>query len=369
MFLFVLGIILVIAALLALGVKQVCKRKLRAYEKRLESLSVPPEDENRYARQDREHKIREIQSDREDVATAATAAGFGTLILGLLAVVLVAVSCIRIVPARNVGIPVTLGKVGSSMDSGLHFTAPWTKIHTFSTRLQELTMRGDPDGDNDEQKDKKRGAEHAVDLRGSDDGVVYADVTIRYELEKAPADETFNRFRSMDDIENKLIMPDARSIMREASKDFPSTSLVAENRAEVERLTSEALTERLARYNIRVDQVSIRGMRPSDKVRDAIDVKLQKEQEAQQARIDQQTRKTNAETQVIEATAAADAEREKAQGVADARLIAAEAEAEANRKLAASLTPEVLEAQRIEALRQAGAIYVPSDVSLFVPSQ
>lgn len=358
------GILVFLVALAAFAVWRYLKHTAKRLLIQADTLKTS-DDEDKYARR----MVAQLADKCESVMAKATGAWLLSLVLFGLSILLVLISCLKIVPARNVGIPVTLGKVGEPLDSGLHFTTPWTRIYTFSTRLQEITMRGDPDGDNDAQKDKKRGVDHAVDLRGSDDGVVYADVTIRWELEQAPADETFHRFRSMDDIENKLIKPDARSLMREAAKTFSSTSLVAENRAEVERLTAEALSERLERYNIRVDQVSIRGIRPSDKVARAIDVKLEKEQEAQQAVIDQQTRKTQAETQVIEAKAAADAAREKAQGEADARRIAAEAEAEANAKVAASLTPEVLEAQRIAALREAGAIYVPSDVSLFVPTQ
>ena len=43
-------------------------------------------------------------------------------------------STFTIVQGYEVGVPVAFGKVGPPLQSGVHFTAPWTKVETFPTR-------------------------------------------------------------------------------------------------------------------------------------------------------------------------------------------------------------------------------------------
>lgn len=73
-------------------------------------------------------------------------------------------------------------------------------------------------------------------------------------------------------------------------------------------------------------------MRLPDNIVRAINSKIEATQKAQQRENELQT-----------AAAQAQIAREEARGVADAKVIAAEGEAEANRKVAKSLTPELIE--------------------------
>lgn len=51
-----------------------------------------------------------------------------------------------IVPARNVGVEVSLGKPVGQLDNGFHMVAPWHRVEKFDAGIQTLEMQGDGDG-------------------------------------------------------------------------------------------------------------------------------------------------------------------------------------------------------------------------------
>jgi len=95
------------------------------------------------------------------------------------------------------------------------------------------------------------------------------------------------------------------------------------------------LSEKLELYNVEVVSTSIEDMDFTDAFTNAVEEK----QVAQQNKL---RAETEAETLKIEAEAAAEVKRIEAQAQADAKLIEAEAEAEANRKVAESITDNIL---------------------------
>ncbi|WNZ06369.1 hypothetical protein [Streptomyces sp. 11x1] len=49
-------------------------------------------------------------------------------------------SCVYVVSAYEVGVPVLFGKVGTPMTSGMHLKAPFTDVTSFSTRPVDLNL-------------------------------------------------------------------------------------------------------------------------------------------------------------------------------------------------------------------------------------
>jgi regulator of protease activity HflC (stomatin/prohibitin superfamily) len=65
-------------------------------------------------------------------------------------VILAIVSCFTIVPTGNVGVPVTLGKVGSSpIPEGLHYAGPLASVEDMSVHIETYTVteQNGPDSD------------------------------------------------------------------------------------------------------------------------------------------------------------------------------------------------------------------------------
>ena len=85
-----------------------------------------------------------------------------------------------------------------------------------------------------------------------------------------------------------------------------------------------------------------------EKLREAIDNRVQALQEKQQAEAEQEKVKVEAQTKLIQAENEAAIKVKQAEAAAETKRIAAEAEAEANRKIAESLTPELIEKIKYE---------------------
>lgn len=65
---------------------------------------------------------------------------------GLLAGLFLFLASATIVPARNVGVEVALGKPVGKLDNGFHMVAPWHRVEKFDAGVQTLEMTGDGNG-------------------------------------------------------------------------------------------------------------------------------------------------------------------------------------------------------------------------------
>lgn len=286
---------------------------------------------------------------------------FGIVGLGALFVLFGFWSMVRIVPANSVGIPTTFGSIGQPMGSGFHFTAPWTKVHKFSTRIQESSMLSSGEGE--------KGRADSISVRGSDGYEMWVDVTIRYKIDENVADQLFRRVGSMDGIKDRLVRPEVRESVRIVFADHTAEEGYSIGRAQIANDFNDDLRTRLQKYGIDLDSAVIRSVDPEQSLSGAIADRSAARERTLQAKIEQEKQVTEAETRKQVAERDATAKVTAAQGDADARRIAAQGESDANAKVSASLTPQILQQDYIDALREAGAIYVPStgEILLSVP--
>lgn len=273
--------------------------------------------------------------------------GFGLVVGALvLCVITGLLSVIRVVPANNVGIPVTLGSIGDPMTSGIHFVLPWTKINNLSTRVQELSMLRAPD-EGDKEKDD------SIEVIAKDGGSMNVDLTVRYYVQAEKAATLFRQAGSMDLIKQRFVRPDAREVTRNIFGQYTAQDGYSTKRAEISQKIFDDLAPRLAARGIILDSVNVRDVAPEARVLESINNILQARNQAAQALEDQKKKVTEAETQ----RQVAEKEKEQAiivaEGKAEATRIAAEAEAEANAKIAASLSPELAELKIAEACADA----------------
>lgn len=238
----------------------------------------------------------------------------GALLAGVLAGV---TSCVHVVSAYEVGVPVTFGKVGSPLTSGLNLTSPFTDVTTFSTRPVDLNL-----------SDKD-----VIEVRSSQGGVMYAEVTVKWAVTPAKAVELYRLAGSEDAIQQRLVFPDSREIVRNVFARYTSEEGYTSAREKINAEIAELIKERLAPRGIAVTTVNLRNVKPSEKLQEQIDRKIQQEQATERA---------------TEAARTAKAEAER-------RRIEAEGIAKANRILGESLSDKVLANQCIEAFREAAA--------------
>jgi regulator of protease activity HflC (stomatin/prohibitin superfamily) len=224
-------------------------------------------------------------------------------------------ACVHVVSAYEVGVPVTFGRVGTPLTSGIHFKSPFTDVTSFSTRPVDLNLY---------DKD-------VVEVRSSQGGVLYADVTIKWAVVPAEAVALYRLAGSQEAIQGRLVLPDSREIVRNVFAKHTSEEGYASAREKISSQIEVLIKERLSPRGIDVTAVNLRNVKPSAKLQDQIDKKIQQEQATQRA---------------VEAsrTAAAEAERKR---------IEAEGTARANKIIEKSLSDKVLYNQCLEAYKEA----------------
>ncbi|MER7666057.1 MULTISPECIES: prohibitin family protein [unclassified Streptomyces] len=251
---------------------------------------------------------------RSQDRTGLRLGALGALLAGLFAGT---ASCVHVVSAYEVGVPVTFGKVGSPMTSGLNITSPFTDVTTFSTRPVDLNL-----------SDKD-----VVEVRSSQGGVMYVELTVKWAVTPAEAVELYRLAGSEDSIQQRLVFPDSREIIRNVFARHTSEEGYTSAREQINTEIGDLIKERLAPRGIDVTTVNLRNVKPSDRLQDQIDRKIQQQQATERA---------------TEAARTAKAEAER-------RRIEAEGIAQANKILNNSLSDKVLMNQCIDAFKDAAA--------------
>ncbi|MFK4122218.1 prohibitin family protein [Streptomyces longwoodensis] len=239
----------------------------------------------------------------------------GAVLSGVAGLLAAAFACVHVVSAYEVGVPVTFGTIGTPLRSGVHFKSPFTDVTSFSTRPVDLDLNG---------KD-------VVEVRSSQGGVLYADVTIKWAVALAKAVELYRLAGSEEAVEQRLVLPDAREIIRNVFAEHTSEEGYASAREQIGSEIARLVKERLAPRGIDVTTVNLRNVRPSDRLQEQIDKKIQQEQATERATEAARTAKAEAERKRIEA-----------EGIAAA-----------NKILERSLSDKVLYNQCLEAYKEA----------------
>ncbi|ROP53993.1 prohibitin family protein [Streptomyces sp. PanSC9] len=194
-------------------------------------------------------------------------------------------ACVHVVSAAEVGVPVTFGKVGTPLTSGVHFKSPFTDVTSFSTRPVDLDLNEDD----------------TVEVRSSQGGVLYADVTIKWAVVPAKVVELYRLAGSEDAVESRLVLPDSREIIRNVFAKHTSEEGYASAREQIGSQIADLVKERLAPRGIDVTSVNLRNVKPSKKLQEQIDKKIQQEQATERATEAARTAKAEAERKRIEA--------------------------------------------------------------------
>lgn len=168
---------------------------------------------------------------------------------------------------------------------------------------------------------------------------VAGDVSLAYSLEAAKVPEFYVKFRN-DDLKtftHGFLRNLAREKFDEASGHFTIDQIVGDNAAFLKE-ARESLQLALNPIGVHLEQFGFIGApRPPQEVHDAMIMKVKSTQIALQKENELQQAKAEAAKTVAQA-----------EGAAEAILKTAEAQAEANRKLAASITPTLVQYKQIE---------------------
>lgn len=267
-----------------------------------------------------------------------------------------ALMCTEKVPTGYVGVVYNMngGVDGEVLGQGWHIVAPTKKVTEYSIGLEQSYLTSENKGDS--PKDE------SFSIPTSDGKTVRVNLEFSYKFDEERVAETFTLFKgkSGEQIKDTFIKPKIVAWTQEVSANYPVTDIFGDKRTQINAELDVYLRDKFDKYGIIIDTVNFTDISVDDETAAAIQKKVTAQQELELANIEAQTAQIQAQKDREVARIAAEKDKEVAQIEAEKALIeanaqaeviriAAEAEAEANKKIAESLTPELIDKIKYEA--------------------
>jgi regulator of protease activity HflC (stomatin/prohibitin superfamily) len=251
------------------------------------------------------------------------AAGFLVIPIGVLVILS---SMVRMIGAGHVGVAVLFGKVQSSaLHEGLNIVNPLYDVVQMDTRVQRHQAK--------------------YDAASKDLQAVHVVMILNYRLNPSKATEVYQRIGPT--YANVIIDPAAQEVLKAETALHVATEIL-QQRPKIKMAVQDTLARWLDKYGIELREAALANISFDPAYEKAIEAKQIEEQKAEQKRYELIQAQRQAEIAAAQAKGQGDAAREKAKGEAEATRIRGEAEAAYNQKVAASLTPALIQQRYLE---------------------
>jgi regulator of protease activity HflC (stomatin/prohibitin superfamily) len=253
------------------------------------------------------------------------------------------------VDAGHVGVLVKLAGGSSGvqpepLDVGWHIYNPLTsQIILFPTSVQNIVWTQSP----------HEGApvDESITFSSTEGANINADIGLSFHVDAKLAPQLYNRFRTVDlmSLANGYIHNTVREAFNNIASKMQAHDIYGAAKNDMLKSVTAECRDVLGKDGIAIDQLTINGaLRLPQTIADAINRKLETDQNTQQSLSKVAQVRAEADQQIAAAHGAAEAARQKAQGEADAILIRARGEAQANEIIRLSMTPAVLQYRALE---------------------
>ena len=241
----------------------------------------------------------------------------------VIAVLIVLTSAFRVIPAGHVGVATLFGRVQPrALPEGLNLTNPLLDVETMSTQVQRRSAK--------------------YDAASKDLQAVHVEMVLNYRLIPDRAPEVYQRIGT--DFASVIIDPAAQEVLK-SNTALHNAAEILQQRPVIKADVQRDITAWLVKYGIEMKEAALANIRFDANYEKAVEAKQIEEQKAEQKRYELIQAQRQAEIVAATAKGKGDAAREEAKGVADALRIKGEAEAAYNAKVAASLTPVLIQQQ------------------------
>jgi len=246
--------------------------------------------------------------------------GGAALILGGLST-----ACFVIIGPGETGVPVLFGKVtGSTLSSGLNFVNPLVNVERFDIKTQNYTMSGVHD-EGDQQGDD------AIRVLTSDGLEVIIDLTVLYRVREDQAPRILREIG--ENYRQIIVRPVTRTKIRDNAVGYDAVSLYSSRRDEFQVRIFREIQAIFSKRGLELEQLLVRNITLPNSVKQAIESKINAEQESQKMQFVLAKEKQEADRKRVEA-----------QGIADYQKI-----------ISTNLTKEQLQYEQIKAQKELAA--------------
>lgn len=260
----------------------------------------------------------------------------------------------------------------AALTPGLRWVIPGEQVRTYSISQETYTMSS-------VNSEGAISGDDSVPARTKDGQEILIDASVQFSIDPNKLIEL--HITMQNNYIERVVRPQARSIIRDVISQYGVEEVVSTKRAEMEQIITSLLNEKFSTNNLILADFLVRNIRFSDEYAAAVEQKQiaeqlaqqaafvveQKRQEAEQAR---QVAQGVADAAVLAAEGRAKATVLQAQAEADARVIQAKAEAEALALIGKTLetNPELLTYRYIEKLApNVQVMYLPANSPYLLP--
>ena len=270
----------------------------------------------------------------------------GSIVTGVVIVMIIicGFACTERVPAGYVGVVYNMsgGVTGETLNQGWHIVAPTKNVTLYSIGIEQSYLTSDSKGDSKEDE--------SFSTPTADGKSLTVDLEFSYKYDVNRVTDVFTQFKgaSGKEVKDIFIKPKMIAWTQEVTAKYPVTDVFGDKRQELNEALDTYLKEKFDKYGIVIDTVNFTNISTDPETQEAIQKKVNAQQELELAKIQKQTAKVDAEKEKEVAQINAEKAKIEAQGKADAELIKANAEAEANKKIAESLTDKLIEKSKYD---------------------
>ncbi|MFI5076784.1 MAG: prohibitin family protein [Vicinamibacteria bacterium] len=240
---------------------------------------------------------------------AARVLGLASSVLLVVALLAVIAASVVVIPAGHVGVQVLFGKVQpTALTEGIQLINPLVDVVKMSVQTETYTMSAT-------SSEGAVGGDDSIQALSSDGLLMPLDITIAYRLVGGDAPLVYRNIGA--DYVDKIIRPASRTAVREAIAGFTAQEAYSTKREALPQKMHDLLTERMGallrqREDFKgatgfiVDQVMLRKIQLPDKVKNAIEAKLEAAQQSEQMQFVLEKERQEAERKRIEAKGVSD---------------------------------------------------------------
>lgn len=261
----------------------------------------------------------------------------GILALIVIAAIVIMGKCVTLVPVNTVGLEfnsVIGGLKETPVEPGLKLHSPFTTIYEVSTNTHSLYLK--------ETDESGNPINTAITAQTKDGQWLKVQADIQYRILPEDAYAVFSQFKSdrTDVRENLLIKlpPVTQRVIERVTTRHDVVEILSEKRAEIQEEIETELAKEYGKYSLTLQSFTLVDTDAGEAIENAIAEEAVTQQKIQTAKQVQEEQNIINETNI-----------KKKESEAKQKIIEAEGQAEANRKLAESVTPELIQYKEAEA--------------------
>jgi regulator of protease activity HflC (stomatin/prohibitin superfamily) len=208
---------------------------------------------------------------------------------------------VKQVEPGEVGVKILFGNIQKDvMSSGLHFVNPLLDIKMIDIKTQNYTMSGVNDEGN-------KVGDDAIKVLTSDGLEVTIDLTVLYRVIGVDAPKLLRE--TGNDYRDKIVRPVTRTMIRDNAVYYQAVDLFGNKRDEFQQRIYKSLEDNFKKRGLMLEQLLVRNITLPNSVKSAIESKINAEQDAKKMEFVLQKEKQEAERKRVEAQGIADYQR------------------------------------------------------------